>query len=187
MKIIAGLGNPGKKYERTRHNAGFLVIDEFAREHGISLTQQKHEALIGKGAIGTESVVLAKPQTYMNLSGKSASGLLRNSNAALSDLVVVHDELDLLLGDVRVKIGGGHGGHNGLRSLIEDLGSVDFIRVRVGIGRPPENLDPADYVLSPFGADERPLAAEAISRAAEAVRAIIIEGPTAAMNRFNKK
>ncbi len=187
MKIVAGLGNPGKQYERTRHNAGFLVIDELAGEHGIGMTQAKHDAVIGRGAVGAESVLLVKPQTYMNLSGRSVAALLRNSNAGLTELVVVHDELDLPLGEVRVKIGGGHGGHNGLRSLIEDLGASDFIRVRVGIGRPPEGWDPADYVLSPFKSDERRPAAEAISRAAEAVAAIITEGPTAAMNRFNKK
>jgi PTH1 family peptidyl-tRNA hydrolase len=132
-------------------------------------------------------VLLAKPQTYMNESGRSVGAILRYTSATAADLVVVHDELDLPLGAVRVKAGGGHGGHNGLRSIIEHLGTPEFIRVRVGIGRPPAGGDAADYVLTPFLPGERDAAAEAVARAAEAVRTVIIEGLTAAMNAFNKK
>lgn len=187
MKIVIGLGNPGRKYERTRHNIGFMVADDLAAAAGVSLSQEKHHALMGKANIGGEAVILAKPQTFMNDSGRSAAALARDAYAAAGDLIVVHDELDLALGTVRVKTGGGHGGHNGLRSLIDSLGSADFIRVRVGIGRPPAGADAADYVLSPFGAEERAAAAGAVGRAAEAVRMIIADGVTKAMNAVNQK
>ncbi|MDA8098536.1 MAG: aminoacyl-tRNA hydrolase [Nitrospiraceae bacterium] len=187
MKIIVGLGNPGRKYEHTRHNAGFLAIDEIARGLRFDLSQTKYDALIGRGKVGGEDVLLVKPQTYMNESGRSAAAAVRYTNAGISDLIVVHDELDLPLGDVRVKVGGGHGGHNGLRSLIEHLGSAEFLRVRVGVGRPPAGRDAADYVLSPFLAGEQQEVAGSISRAAEAVRTILAHGPVKAMNAFNKK
>src|SRR5512145_3061374 len=150
MKIIVGLGNPGRKYERTRHNAGFMAIDEIARDLRFDLSQEKYHAFIGKYRIGEAEVLFAKPQTFMNESGRSVGAILRYTYAKHTDLVVVHDELDLPLGTVRVKIGGGHGGHNGLRSIIEHIGTPDFIRVRVGIGRPAPGADAADYVLSPF-------------------------------------
>jgi len=187
MKIIVGLGNPGRKYERTRHNAGFMAIDELAGLLRVELSQEKHHALIGKARIGSEEVVLAKPQTYMNESGRAAAAILRSAYAEASELIVLHDELDLALGTVRVKTGGGHGGHNGLRSLIESLGTSDFIRIRIGIGRPAPGVDPADYVLSPFLGEERKAVPEIMARAAEAARAIVMEGPARAMNTVNKK
>jgi peptidyl-tRNA hydrolase, PTH1 family len=187
MKIIIGLGNPGRKYERTRHNAGFLAIDELARGLRFDLTQEKYHALVGRGRIGGEDVLLAKPQTFMNESGRSVGAVLRYTYAKPADLIVLHDELDLPLGTVRVKAGGGHGGHNGLRSLIEHLGTTDFVRVRIGVGRPAPGQDAADYVLSPFLAGERETAVGAFSRAADAARAVIIDGITKAMNEFNKK
>jgi PTH1 family peptidyl-tRNA hydrolase len=187
MKIVVGLGNPGRKYERTRHNAGFMAIDELARAAGIDLSQEKCHALLGKGALGTEKVVLAEPQTYMNDSGRSVAALLKDSYASAADLIVLHDELDLAAGVVRVKTGGGHGGHNGLRSLIEYLGTADFVRVRIGIGRPVPGMDTADYVLSPFFAEEREAAAAAVVAAAEAARVIVSQGVTKAMNQFNQK
>lgn len=187
MKIIIGLGNPGRKYERTRHNAGFLAVDELARNLHVDVAQDKYHALIGKARIDSEAAVLVKPQTYMNNSGRAVAAILRDTYMTVADLVVLHDELDLPLGSVRVKTGGGHGGHNGLRSLIELLGSSDFIRVRIGIGRPAADRDPADYVLSPFLAEEMQAAAEAIAKAAEAVRLIVVEGPTRAMNIVHQK
>jgi PTH1 family peptidyl-tRNA hydrolase len=187
MKIIIGLGNPGRKYERTRHNAGFMAIDELARGLRFDLTQEKYHAVIGRGRIGDTEALLAKPQTFMNESGRSAGAILRYTYRSPADLIVLHDELDLPLGAVRVKAGGGHGGHNGLRSLIEHLGTADFVRVRIGVGRPEPGRDAADYVLSPFRADERSLAEESFARAAEAVRVIITDGLTKAMNAFNKK
>ena len=187
MKIIVGLGNPGKKYERTRHNAGFLVVDALARSLRFDLSQEKYHALVGKARIGHEEVLLAKPQTYMNESGRSVGSIMRYTSAAASDLIVVHDELDLPPGTVRVKSGGGHGGHNGLRSIIDHLGSPDFIRVRVGVGRPSPGRDAADHVLSPFSQEERASAEQSFERAAEAVASIIVNGLTKAMNDFNKK
>ena len=187
MKIIIGLGNPGRKYERTRHNAGFMAIDELARSLRFDLSQEKYHALVGRGRIGDIETLLAKPQTFMNESGRSVGAILRYTYASPADLVVVHDELDLPLGAVRVKNGGGHGGHNGLRSLIEHLGTADFVRVRIGVGRPDPGRDAADYVLSPFSADEREAAAGSVARAADAVRDIVLEGAVKAMNRFNKQ
>lgn len=187
MKIIIGLGNPGRKYARTRHNAGFAAVDAFAGVLGIDVSLEKYHCLVGKSRIDSRDIIIAKPQTYMNESGRSAGAILRYTSASVSDFIVAHDDLDLQLGVVRIKIGGGHGGHNGLRSLIDHLGSSDFIRVRIGIGRPEPGRDPADYVLSPFAVGERQAAAEAISHAAEAVRLVVIEGPERAMNRFNKR
>ena len=187
MKIIVGLGNPGRKYERTRHNAGFMAIDKLAGLLRVELTQEKHHALIGRAQVGSEEAILAKPQTYMNESGRAVAAMLRSAYAEASDLIVLHDELDLALGTVRVKTGGGHGGHNGLRSIIENLGTADFIRVRIGIGRPEPGIDPADYVLSPFLGEERQAVPEIMARAAEAARVIVVEGPARAMNTVNKK
>jgi PTH1 family peptidyl-tRNA hydrolase len=187
MQIVIGLGNPGRKYERTRHNAGFMAVDALAGGLRFALTREKYHALVGRGRIGGNEVLLAKPQTYMNESGRSVGAILRYTSAAVENLIVVHDELDLPLGTVRVKTGGGHGGHNGLRSIVDHLGTNEFVRVRVGIGRPPAGRDAADYVLAPFLPGEKEAAAEAVSRAAEAVRTVLTDGLTAAMNAFNKK
>ncbi len=187
MKIIVGLGNPGRKYERTRHNAGFMAADRIAGDLHVGMTQEKHHALIGKARIAEEPVVLAKPQTYMNESGRAVGALVRDAYAGLADLIVIHDELDLEPGAVRVKVGGGHGGHNGLRSISEHIGSPDFIRIRIGIGRPAPGMEAADYVLSPFSAGERATLDEAMERAAAAVALIVLEGPTRAMNLYNRK
>ena len=187
MKIIVGLGNPGRKYERTRHNAGFMAVDELAKNLQADVGQEKCHALIGKVRIASEAALLAKPQTFMNDSGRAVAAILRDTYSTVSELIVIHDELDLPPGSVRIKTGGGHGGHNGLRSLIDQLGSPDFTRVRIGIGRPEPGRETADYVLSPFLAEERQLAAEAVVKAVEAVRLIVKEGPAAAMNTFHKK
>ncbi len=187
MKIIVGLGNPGRKYENTRHNAGFMAVDELARSLRFALSQEKYHALVGKGKMDDEDALVAKPQTFMNESGRSVGAILRYTYAKPADLIVVHDDLDLPLGTVRIKSGGGHGGHNGLRSIIEHIGSADFIRVRVGIGRPEPGRDTADYVLGSFRPDERERAAEAISRAADAVSAVVTDGIVKATNKFNSK
>jgi PTH1 family peptidyl-tRNA hydrolase len=187
MKIIVGLGNPGRKYERTRHNAGFMAVDALATSLGVDITQEKLHALIGRVRIGSVEAIVAKPQTYMNESGRAVGAILRDIYATVSDLIVIHDELDLPLGAVRVKVGGGHGGHNGLRSIIEHLGSSDFIRIRVGIGRPLPGMDSADYVLSPFFREELQSASAAVTRAAEAVSVIVTEGPQGAMNIVNQQ
>jgi peptidyl-tRNA hydrolase, PTH1 family len=187
MKIIIGLGNLGRKYEQTRHNAGFLAVEELAEKLNITIAQKKHHALLARGRIDAVEAVLAKPQTYMNDSGRAVSAIFRDAYADISDLIVIHDDLDLSLGMIRVKIGGGHGGHNGLRSIIEYIGSSDFVRVRIGIGRPTPGMDSADYVLSPFASDERKLASEAFTKAADAVVCVVQEGPLRAMNMFNQR
>lgn len=187
MKIIIGLGNPGRRYCRTRHNVGFMVVDALAGSLGIDVSHEKYHALVGRGRLDSEEALLVKPQTYMNESGSAARSILRYTSATVADLIVVHDDLDLPVGSVRVKAGGGHGGHNGLRSLMEQLGSADFTRVRIGIGRPVPGRDAADYVLSPFAAAEQQAAADALARAAEAVRSVASAGLTAAMNRFNQR
>ena len=187
LKIIVGLGNPGRKYERTRHSIGFMAVDECAKGLHADISQEKYGALIGRTCFGSHEVVLAKPQTYMNDSGRAVGAIIRSVYADVADLVVIHDELDLPFGFVRVKIGGGHGGHNGLRSIIEHVGSPDFVRVRIGIGRPGPGVDAADYVLSPFLAEERHALPDVIARAAAAVQAIVQEGPARAMNMFNQK
>jgi PTH1 family peptidyl-tRNA hydrolase len=188
MKIlVVGLGNPGRKYERTRHNAGFLAVDELARRLGIDISHEKRDSLIGRGRIEAGQIVLAKPQTYMNESGRAVAAIMEDAYVASGDLVVIHDELDLPLGSVRVKTGGGHGGHNGLRSIIEFIGTSDFIRVRIGIGRPPPGMDAADYVLSALLPDEKEVATDAAGRAADAVLAIMSQGVTKTMNLFNQR
>jgi PTH1 family peptidyl-tRNA hydrolase len=187
MKIIVGLGNPGKKYECTRHNAGFMAVDELARSLHVDIKHEKYSSFIARALIGQEGAVLAKPQTYMNDSGRAVSAILRDTYASVSDLIVLHDELNLPLGSIRTKIGGGHGGHNGLRSIIDLVGSSDFIRVRLGIGRPTPGMDAADYVLSQFLPEERKVLPDVMARAAEVVRVIILDGPNRAMNIFNQK
>ncbi len=168
-----GLGNPGRSYERTRHNVGFLVADELARRHGGSWRKKKRiEA--APVSFGSKDVTLLKPTTFMNNSGSALAGY------RTEDLILIHDDLDLPPGDVRVKVGGGAGGHNGLRSVIQRLGP-DFVRVRVGIGRPPIGANVTDYVLSRMDAAIR----DVVPRAADAVEAVVEDGPEAAMNRFN--
>jgi peptidyl-tRNA hydrolase, PTH1 family len=171
--VVVGLGNPGRSYERTRHNVGFLVADELARRHGGSWRKRK-KTQAAPVSLGHKEVILLKPTTFMNNSGSALAGY------GAEDLIVVHDDLDLPPGDVRVKVGGGAGGHNGLRSVIQRLGP-DFVRVRVGIGRPPAGANVTDYVLSRMDAAVR----DAIPRAADAVEAVVEDGPEAAMNRFN--
>lgn len=185
MKLIVGLGNPGDEYIRTRHNIGFMVADLLADRNRIALNQSKFKAIIGKGQIGSADVIVAKPQTYMNRSGESVSSLLSFFKSNPSDCIVVCDDLELPLGKIRVRGKGGHGGHNGLRSIIEQIGSQEFIRVRVGIGRPKDESQVSDYVLGPFSKAEKPAIDDAMERASNAVEAIVTEALEAAMNRFN--
>lgn len=186
MRIIVGLGNPGAKYDGTRHNIGFAVVDALAAKCRAKVSKRACKALVGTCRAAGEEVRLAKPQTFMNLSGESVAGLLREAKAGLSDLVVIHDDLDLPLGRIRIRKSGGDGGHNGVSSVMAELGTGAFVRVKVGIGRPPEGVDPAEYVLTVFGRDEIEAAREAAGRAVDAVFSIIVEGPDKAMNRFNK-
>lgn len=187
MKLIVGLGNPDRRYQHTRHNVGWEVIDRLARRLGIAVDQEDGWAVAGGGTVARRRVLLAKPQTYVNLSGTAVGDLRRRHRVKLTDLVVVVDDLDLPLGRLRLRPGGSHGGHNGLRSIIEALESEAFARLRVGIGRPPEGMDPAQFVLTPFTVEERATMDPALDRAAEAIEAIVREGLPAAMNRFNAK
>jgi len=190
MKIIAGLGNPGGEYAATRHNVGFMVVDRMAPELGAAVVKKMGKALVGQGRLGAEKVALAKPQTYMNLSGEAVGALLSWYKLTPADLVVVYDDLDLPPGKVRVRPGGGSGGHKGMQSIIQVLGSEDFPRVRIGIGRPAdpgfETARTARYVLSRFTPEEAVIIEEALKLAIAAVRCIVQNGVQQAMNLYNR-
>jgi peptidyl-tRNA hydrolase, PTH1 family len=186
IRLIVGLGNPGRRYKGTFHNAGFAAVDRLAGAFGIRL----HVSCgieSGSGTADGAAVLLAKPMTYMNRSGTPVAPLYRGGKASPEDLIVIHDDLDLPLGRVRLKRGGGTGGHKGLLSLQDALGTRDFLRVRVGIGRPPEGVDPADYVLSPVPAESRDLFLGGVASAGEAARAILMEGFDRAATRWNAR
>ncbi|MGH7855142.1 MAG: aminoacyl-tRNA hydrolase [Candidatus Binatia bacterium] len=186
MKLIVGLGNPGSSYERTRHNLGFLVIDRLAAQLGISLGKRVCDALVGEGAIESEKIVLAKPQTYMNRSGESAAALGREYGIGPEDLIVVNDDLDLPFGRIRIRPGGSAGGHRGLVSIMENLSGAEFHRVRIGVGRPPEGMEPAEYVLEPFDSAELEGLGEVVARAAESVSCLVRDGIERAMASYNR-
>ncbi|HAK75215.1 MAG TPA: aminoacyl-tRNA hydrolase [Sporomusaceae bacterium] len=185
MKIIVGLGNPGREYSATRHNAGFLVVDELARRWNCQNWKNKSNAQVAEFR-GAEQVLLVKPQTYMNLSGTSVGELARWYKVDSEDIVVIFDDLDLPVGRLRLRMKGGSGGHRGIESLLTHLSKDTFARVRLGIGRPPEGWEVADYVLSRFTTEEEPLVEQAIAKAADAVESIIKVGLTKTMNLFNK-
>jgi PTH1 family peptidyl-tRNA hydrolase len=187
VKFVVGLGNPGKRYELSRHNAGFQVLDQLALTHHISISQGIFDAHIGKGKIGESAVLLAQPQTFMNLSGIAVRKLADYFRIDLEDVIVVHDDLDLPFQTVRLKKGGGHGGHKGLISLIDHLGGTEFLRVRLGIGRPPFKTMVEGYVLSPFSEEEINCLPRVISAAGKAVADIISSGIQAAMEKHNGK
>lgn len=186
MKIIIGLGNPGKRYERTRHNLGFLVLDRLAEKNRVDVDKKKHDSLVGEWRRDGERVLLIKPQTYMNQSGRAVRGALRYLPVEAEDLVVIHDDLDLPFGRIRVRQRGGAAGHKGIFSILEALGKEEFLRVRLGIGRPPAAMSPTDFVLQPFSPEEKTRLDEVISRAAEAVESILREGPQRTMEKFNR-
>jgi PTH1 family peptidyl-tRNA hydrolase len=181
MHLVVGLGNPGQEYAGSRHNVGFAVVEELARRWGLSLGPARHGMRIVLGVVAGKHVALIEPQMYMNMSGPALAGA--GQEVDVTQLVVVHDDLDLELGGIRVKRGGGTAGHRGLRSIVEYCGE-DFVRVRIGVGRPP-GKDAISYVLSKFNDEERDTIAAAITRAADAVECILAEGEERAMNRFN--
>ena len=188
MYIIAGLGNPGQPYEGTRHNAGFDVIDVLAREYNISVDYRKNRALIGKGIIEGRKVILAKPQTYMNLSGESIRGLVDYYKAdEESELIVISDDVSLDPGQIRIRKKGSAGGHNGIKSIIAHLGTEVFPRVKVGVGQKPRQYNLADYVLGHFSGEERERMAEGYRQAAEAVKYMVTDRVDEAMNEYNRK
>ena len=188
MYIIVGLGNPDKKYQNTRHNIGFDVIDVIADKNHITIGERKHKALIGKGFVGGQKVVLVKPQTYMNLSGESVREVIDFYKIdEKSELIVISDDISLDVGQIRIRKKGSAGGHNGLKNIILHLGHDEFHRVRMGVGEKSEGYDLVDYVLGRFPKEEREIMDESAKRAADAVEVMITDGADAAMNQYNKK
>ena len=185
MNLIIGLGNPGKAHANNRHNIGFRCINKLAKAQGIVLNQRQCQAQTGIGKVARTEVLLAKPRTSMNLSGKSAGLLMRRFQTPPSNVLVIHDDLDLHLGKIRFQQRGGSGGHKGVESIIAQLGSQDFPRIRVGIGRPQEDEDAAAYVLSDFSPEERVVIEDTIARVTEAILCYLREGIVAAMNKYN--
>lgn len=187
MKIIVGLGNPGIQYRMTRHNIGFHVIDRLAKISHIPFRIRRFKSLYGTGWIDSQKVALAKPVTFMNRSGEAVKKAVDFFYLRMEDLVVVHDDLDLPFGKLRFKQRGGDGGQQGVRSIIESLGGSNFLRLKVGIGRPPPGMDPAEYVLGTFDEAEQSQLDQILSRAAESLKVMLLEGLEKAMNQFQKK
>lgn len=185
MYIIVGLGNPGKEYEGTRHNAGFMVIDKLADEYNISVDTKKHKALVGKGVIEGNQVLLVKPQTYMNLSGESLAEVMNYYKADLDDLIVIFDDISLPPGKLRLRPKGSAGGHNGIKSIIAHLGTQEFQRIKVGVGDKPKQYDLADWVLGHFSKEDLELMQDGVKKASQAAIAIMNEGIESGMNKFN--
>ncbi len=188
MYIIVGLGNFAKEYVNTRHNIGFDVIDKLAEQENIAMLEKKHKAVIGKGVVAGQKCILAKPVTFMNLSGESVRELIDYYKVdETTELIVISDDISLAVGQLRVRKKGSAGGHNGLKNIIAHLGHDSFIRIKVGVGEKPKGWDLADYVLGHFSPQERTLMDEAALRAADAIRTIITQGADVAMNEFNRK
>lgn len=190
MKLICGLGNPGREYERNRHNIGFMVVEALLSRARAELNQEKFQAKVGQGSLGSERILFLEPQTYMNLSGRSLAEAARFYKVAVEDILVIHDELDLPFGRLQLKAGGGTGGHNGLKSSVQSLGADSFIRLRFGISKPegPNAKERvAGYVLSNFDDGERRQLEEFIGKAADMAETWAREGLATAMNRFNRK
>lgn len=185
MKIIVGLGNPTAQYQGTRHNVGFSVIYNISDEYGIKVDTKKHKALIGKGVIGGEKVILAMPMTYMNLSGESVREIVDYYKCDASDVIIIYDDISLDVGKLRIREKGSAGGHNGIKNIIAHLGTQEFTRIKVGVGEKPKHMDLADYVLGRFSESEKPVIRESAKKACEAVEMIIKDGASAAMNKFN--
>ena len=187
MYLIAGLGNPTKEYDKTRHNAGFSVIDVLADRYRIDVSEKKHKALCGRGVIEGQKVLLLKPQTFMNLSGESIRAAADYYKIAPEEMVVIYDDISLEPGQLRIRLKGSAGGHNGIKNIIANLGTQDFPRIKVGVGAKPPRMDLADYGLSRFGAGEQKLMDEAFGEAAEAAVMMMTDGAERAMNHFNAK
>jgi PTH1 family peptidyl-tRNA hydrolase len=186
LKLIVGLGNPGKRYERSRHNVGFFVIDRLADQHDVAVTTRLCGALVGGWCFGGEQIIVAKPQTFMNRSGTAVDGLLREYDGTAEDLMVVYDDLDLAFGRIRIRTGGSAAGHRGVLSILESLTGASFCRIRVGIGRPPAGIDAVDYVLESFSSDEISELNEILDRTAESIVCLLRHGPQRAMELYNR-
>ena len=184
--LIVGLGNPGLEYSATRHNMGFLCLDRLATKHRLRFTGKRGKSVLARGAINGQDVALAKPQTYMNLSGESVRELLRIYKMPTSALLVVFDEVDLPMGTIRLRERGGPGTHNGMRSIVDEIGTTDFARLRIGVGTPTDGQNLADYVLGLPAPEERVVLDEALDRGVEAIETVARRGIGAAMNQFNR-
>jgi len=188
LKLVVGLGNPSNKYEYTRHNVGFDVIDLFRHELRLGKDFRKeHHSLVSEGQLESQSILLAKPQTFMNSSGIAVHALVLDYEIPLEDIIVIYDDLNLELGLLRVRRSGSAGGHKGVKSIIESLGSESFPRIRIGIGQPPQDMEVIDYVLSKFTSEERDEIEKAEQTAIEALKIMILEGVEPAMNKFNTR
>ena len=186
VHLVAGLGNPGDAYKKTRHNTGFVVLDEVAKAFSISVDKRKFDVVFGRGVIENVDVILAKPQAFMNRSGPPLRRLADYFKILSKDMLIVHDDIDLTLGRIKIKEKGGHGGHKGLKSLIDAFGSGAFARIRLGVGR-SEALSVTDHVLGRFGLEEKAILDQTIIRARDAVVSFFIDGTKTCMDRFNKK
>lgn len=184
--LIVGLGNPGRQYQDTRHNVGFMVIDRLAGRFGIALTEKKHDSLVGTGIIEDIRVILSKPQRYMNQSGGPVVRLAAYAGLPQDRILVIHDDIDIILGKFKIKAKGGHGGHNGLKSIVAAIGTGDFPRIRIGIGRPDTLGDVTDHVLSRFSAEETRMIRPVLEGAENAAKTILCKGLIEAMNQFHK-
>lgn len=184
--LLVGLGNPGREYQTHRHNVGFMVMDRLAAENGLTFSRQRCQALAIDGSVAGKAVILAKPQTYMNKSGLAVDKLMRFYKISLDRLLVVHDDLDLDFGALRFRAAGSSGGHQGINSIIERLGSREFPRLRLGIGRPPGQMDPAVFVLKPFSVSQEPVLDLMLAQAVEGIYTFLREGITLAMSRHNR-
>lgn len=185
MFLVVGLGNPGPEYEDTRHNLGFKVIDELARKHGLTALKSKFNSFIGEVNIQQQKIILAQPQTFMNSSGPAVRGMMEWYKLLPRHLILIYDDVDLELGQLRLRDRGNAGGHHGVESVIESVGATEFIRIRIGIGRESMSGDVSDYVLQKIPSSQRESLDQAVIAAAEAIEAVIADGPVAAMNKFN--
>jgi PTH1 family peptidyl-tRNA hydrolase len=184
-KLIVGLGNPGRQYQRTRHNVGFLAADALATRWGISFAKHRARAEVAEGFVNGVRVTLVKPQTFMNSSGDAVRAVMRLANLAPADVLVIYDEMDLPLARLRLRDKGSAGGHRGVQSIVDQLGTNEFPRLRIGIGRPPPDVDPIDYVLTTFTPSELSELRPTLERVAEGVEVFLRDGTTAAMNQIN--
>jgi PTH1 family peptidyl-tRNA hydrolase len=187
VKVIVGLGNPGVHYEKTRHNIGFQVVDQLAKTNHILISTKRFKSLYGAGRIDSERVILFKPMTFMNQCGEALKKAIHFFQIGIENLIVIHDDLDLPFGRLRFKRRGGDGGHQGVRSIIESIGKNNFLRLKIGIGRPPQGMDPADYVLTPFEDIQHSDLEEIVFSAAEALKVLLLEGIETAMNHYQKR
>ena len=187
MKLIVGLGNPTAKYDKTRHNVGFEVIDQLSKEYSISVDTAKHKGLYGKGRIASETVILLKPMTYMNLSGESVVAVANYFKITAEDIIVIYDDINLDVGRLRIREKGSAGGHNGIKNIIAHLGTDAFPRIRVGVGMKPPRMDLADYVLSHFTKEEQVMMEDGYAKACKALELMVMDDVAKAMNDFNGK